>query len=68
MRAIRSLKYNYDVVMVGWHHQVPAMVASDIEMPAFVKHEDLGLIDDVLASLNFNAWKLDVCVGLANYL
>jgi hypothetical protein len=43
-------------------------VASDIEMPAFVKHEDLGLIDDVLASLNFNAWKLDVCVGLANYL
>lgn len=60
--AIRSLECNYDLVMVGRHHQAPAMVASDVEMPAFVEHEDLGLIGDVLASLNFNRSWMSVLV------
>lgn len=50
--AIRSLKCNYDPVMVGRRHQ--AMVGCDVEMPNFEEHEDLGLIGDVLASTNFN--------------
>lgn len=50
--AIRSLECNYDLVMVGRHHQ--PMVVHDVEMPAFVEHEDLGLVGDVLASTNFD--------------
>lgn len=58
--AILSLECIYDLVMVGRRHR--AMVVRDVEMPAFVEHEDLGLIGDVLASTNFNGSWLSVLV------
>jgi hypothetical protein len=63
--AIRSLKCNYDLVMVGRRHR--AMVERNVEMPNFEKHENLGLIGYVRTCFDELQWNLVVCVGPAEY-
>ena len=61
MDVIKNSQGEYDLVMVGRRH--PDMSLRDEEMTDFIQNPELGMIGDVLASLDFcNAWDGE-CVG-----
>ncbi|CAB4301443.1 unnamed protein product [Prunus armeniaca] len=59
MSAIKKLQGDYDLVMVGRRHV--EMSLRDEEMAVFMEHPELGVIGDMLSSLDF-------CDGMMNVL
>ncbi|CAB4271013.1 unnamed protein product [Prunus armeniaca] len=59
MNAIKKLQGDYDLVMVGRRHV--EMSLRDEEMAVFMEHPELGVIGDMLSSLDF-------CDGMVNVL
>ncbi|BBN68125.1 cation/hydrogen exchanger 15, partial [Prunus dulcis] len=59
MSAIKKLQGDYDLVMVGRRHV--EMSLRDEEMAVFMEHPELGVVGDMLSSL-------DICDGMVNVL
>ncbi|MBA0725837.1 hypothetical protein Golax_022395 [Gossypium laxum] len=58
MKALRSLKSEYDLVVVGKHHANPELQA----LESWVQYSELGVIGDAIATLDFSGGKMSVLV------
>lgn len=58
MKALRSLKSGYDLVVVGKHHGHPELQA----LESWVQYSELGVIGDAIAALDFSGVKMSVLV------